>query len=162
MWSENNWLVHLPYWASICTIYHMQYYKNILQRLLPGLLIVLLTVGLVSLCKGQGIYDMWWTEDKKSIIQVYNCDGLLCGKIVYVSVDDPEEQNVKGTQILRDFKKVKADVWKKGRIYDPRRDKKFKGKIKLRGDELKLRGYVGISLFGKTQTWKRVRHNPMK
>ena len=46
--------------------------------------------------------------------------------------------------------------WVGGRIYDPNSGKTYKGTIRqVDGNTLKFRGYVGISLFGRTETWKR-------
>ncbi len=46
----------------------------------------------------------------------------------------------------------------KGTVYDPDNGKTFSCHISMSGpDTLKLRGYLGISLFGRTETWKRVK-----
>ena len=47
-----------------------------------------------------------------------------------------------------------------GTLYDPKTGKTYRGAMKAEGDELDLRGYVGIKLFGESQTWKRVAHPP--
>ena len=43
-----------------------------------------------------------------------------------------------------------------GKLYDPTSGKTYKGSMTLDGARLKLRGYVGISLFGRSETWTRV------
>jgi len=46
--------------------------------------------------------------------------------------------------------------WKNGRIYDPNSGKTYKCKLSLVDENtLELRGYIGISLLGRTETWTR-------
>jgi len=46
--------------------------------------------------------------------------------------------------------------WSGGTIYDPNNGKTYSCKLKLTGpDTLKVRGYIGISLIGRSETWKR-------
>ena len=49
------------------------------------------------------------------------------------------------------------DEWVGGRVFDPEGKKIYRGKIKVvdAGRKLDLRGYVGIPLIGRTQTWTR-------
>ena len=48
--------------------------------------------------------------------------------------------------------------WSGGRIYNPEDGKTYKCKLTLQDDgTLKVRGYVGMSIFGKTQIWRRLR-----
>ena len=42
-----------------------------------------------------------------------------------------------------------------GHLYDPRSGHTYKGTITAEGDTLHLHGYIGISLFGRTETWRR-------
>jgi uncharacterized protein (DUF2147 family) len=50
------------------------------------------------------------------------------------------------------------NVWEGGSIYNPREGKTYKCKMTLENlDTLKVRGFIGISLIGKTNTWIRVK-----
>ena len=42
-----------------------------------------------------------------------------------------------------------------GHLYDPKTGKTYKGTLTSEGDRLKLRGYVGAKLFGRTAEWTR-------
>lgn len=110
----------------------------------------------------QDIFGLWWTTDKKSMIRIYQCGNKLCGTVEYIPNPDPQGKQIKGDQLLSGFRQTQENVWKKGRIFDPRKDKSYKAKLTLKGDELKVRGFVGISLFGKTKTWTRVKDDPRK
>jgi uncharacterized protein (DUF2147 family) len=59
--------------------------------------------------------------------------------------------------MLKDFTYDDGE-WTDGHIYNPSDGKEYKAYMKLKDHKtLTVRGYVGISLFGKTDTWTRVR-----
>jgi uncharacterized protein (DUF2147 family) len=61
-----------------------------------------------------------------------------------------------GLIILRDFKHDDGE-WTGGRIYDPQNGKDYKCFMKLKDNKtLNVRGYIGISLLGRTEVWTRV------
>jgi uncharacterized protein (DUF2147 family) len=61
-----------------------------------------------------------------------------------------------GLQIMDGFVYDSESSWDKGRIYDPESGKTYQSKITLVSPHrLKIRGYVGIPLFGRTTTWNR-------
>ena len=118
----------------------------------------------------------WKTIDdddgkEKSIVQLWVKDGLLYGKIVKLFEDpdatckkcegDLKGKPVMGMQILTGLKKD-GDEWSGGRIMDPANGKTYKCYVELRegGKKLKVRGYIGISLFGRTQYWYRAEAPP--
>lgn len=61
-----------------------------------------------------------------------------------------------GLKLLRNFKHDGGDKWSDGKIYDPENGKEYSCNITLRDDKMDVRGYVGISLIGRTDTWFRV------
>ena len=62
-----------------------------------------------------------------------------------------------GLVMLKDFK-YDDDEWSGGHIYNPSDGKEYKAYMKLKDrNTLNVRGYVGISLLGKTDTWIRIR-----
>jgi hypothetical protein len=50
---------------------------------------------------------------------------------------------------------VNSTSWSQGKIYDPKNGKTYSCKMTLEGNELKVRGYVGFSLLGRTTVWTR-------
>ena len=61
-----------------------------------------------------------------------------------------------GLVILRNFR-AEGDDWVDGTAVDPENGKEYKGKIWSEGaDGLHLRGFIGITLFGRTELWKRI------
>lgn len=61
-----------------------------------------------------------------------------------------------GLTMMMGFRHAGGLEWKKGRIYDPENGKTYRCKMRLdKTGELHVRGYVGISLFGRTTRWRR-------
>jgi uncharacterized protein (DUF2147 family) len=62
-----------------------------------------------------------------------------------------------GLEILKNFKYKGKKKWQDGTIYDPENGKTYSCNIEMKDNNtLKIRGYVGISLLGRTTTWSRV------
>ena len=117
----------------------------------------------------------WMTEGGKSHVQIYPCGPHLCGRIVWlreplgkdglpkVDLKNPDQakrgQKIVGLQMMWNFAKASdPGEWESGRIYNPEEGETYKSTMKLRSDgKLEVRGYVGISLLGKSQYWERVR-----
>lgn len=108
------------------------------------------------------------TGEPKSWVEIYEKNGALYGKVVKLlpaaTTDkcnncpgDKKDKPLIGLDILWDLKPYK-DYWSYGKIVDPKDGKVYKASIWMDGnDKLKVRGYIGISLIGRTQTWHRVR-----
>jgi uncharacterized protein (DUF2147 family) len=110
------------------------------------------------------------TKKPKSVIAIYEENGKLYGKIEKLFREPTEEQNpvcdkcegalknqpILGMVILKDLQKD-DDEWSGGTIMDPGNGKTYKCKIAVEdgGKKLKVRGYIGLSLLGRTQHWVR-------
>ena len=61
-----------------------------------------------------------------------------------------------GMEIMFNFEWEKDNQWGHGKIYDPKSGNTYRGIITMdSGNRLDLRGYVGISWFGRTSYWTR-------
>ena len=59
--------------------------------------------------------------------------------------------------IMWDLKQDETNLWNGGKIMDPKNGKEYKCKIELEDpNTLNVRGFIGFSLLGRTQTWYRV------
>lgn len=79
-------------------------------------------------------------------------DDSICKKCS----DERRGQPVVGMTILRHMRQD-GDEWSGGEILDPENGKTYRAKMKLTdgGRKLVVRGYIGVSLFGRSQTWIR-------
>jgi len=117
------------------------------------------------------ILGQWYTKDSKALVEIYKCNDLYCGKIVWLKepfekdgsekLDDnnPDESKrtnkIIGLNLVSNFKFKGKNKWTGGTIYDPDNGKTYSCKMTLKGDKLKVRGFIGISLIGRTQVWSR-------
>jgi uncharacterized protein (DUF2147 family) len=59
--------------------------------------------------------------------------------------------------ILRGFVSTENNLWENGKIYDPKNGKDYSCKITMiDNNKLDVRGFIGISLLGRTETWTRI------
>ncbi len=119
---------------------------------------------------------VWKTIDDqsgkpKSLIRISVDNGELRGKIEKLFREPGEEQNptcdkcedarkdqpIIGMTILTGMKKD-GDEYNGGQILDPENGKVYKSKMALTdgGKKLDVRGYIGVPLLGRTQTWVRM------
>ena len=117
----------------------------------------------------------WRTIDDKTgeqtgVIEITQTGDVLTGRIIKVipkpgdpanpvckKCDGPEkDQPILGMMILKGFKRD-GDGWDGGTILDPRSGNVYSSEFHLddSGKKLLVRGYIGISLLGRTATWVR-------
>jgi uncharacterized protein (DUF2147 family) len=114
----------------------------------------------------------WYAEGGAAQVDVSDCDGELCGRVTWLRSPfdengcdlrdhynpDPalRERPVIGVRILTGLKPA-GDAWTGGAIYDPGSGSTYHCTLSLEGENrLRLRGYIGVPLFGRTTTWIRV------
>ncbi len=128
--------------------------------------------------KSDDIIGVWLNEDKDAHIQIYKEGEKFFGKIVWLSepidsitgkpkVDDknsdPKLQNrpIMGLLLLKNFVFDGDDEWEDGEIYDPKSGNTYSCYMefpdKNNKNNLKIRGYIGFSLFGRTTYWTRTK-----
>ena len=124
--------------------------------------------------KANRITGKWLTKEEKARIKIYQCNGdEYCGKIIWTknhaegkpperddNNPDPDKRDRKilGLTILTNLKyNAEEEIWEDGTIYDPERGKEYNCYVKLTNpDKLKLRGYVGFSMLGRSSYWTRI------
>ncbi|MBK8517493.1 MAG: DUF2147 domain-containing protein [Saprospiraceae bacterium] len=117
-----------------------------------------------------GVWKNLDDEDgkEKSHIEIYEQNGKLRGKVIKLLPaatvtkcnawkGEKKGKDLVGMDILWDLKNS-GKVWEGGQILDPKNGKEYNCKIEFDGTEkLKVRGYIGISMFGRTQVWYKVK-----
>ncbi|NTU57526.1 MAG: DUF2147 domain-containing protein [Chlorobiaceae bacterium] len=150
--------------------------NRIVVSLLAGLLLCFASVIPVSAgtVASEDVVGKWQTfrdGRHRSTIEIYrNENSTYEGRIVWGETPglldsknpDPAKrgQVLVGQVILRDFVYAGENSWKKGRIYDPDSGHEYSASMQLDDDgrdrnTLRLRGFIGISLFGRTEKWTR-------
>lgn len=130
-------------------------------------------LSLTSQANAQEVYNptgYWLTENERAVIYVKECDAGLCGSIHWIIEGgmqfdkfNPDINRQKDPlcrrQIMSGFSQnaQNPNKWGGGEIYKADEGDTYNANLTvLSEDKMKLRGYVGISLLGKTQTWTRV------
>ncbi|MEN8704150.1 MAG: DUF2147 domain-containing protein [Polaribacter sp.] len=122
----------------------------------------------------QSIFGKWnstndETGEIDSVIEIYKKNNKAFAKVVKIM--DPSRQNsvctacegenknkrILGLDILTGLEK-NDDEWSGGEILDPRNGSVYNCYIKLvKKDKLKIRGFIGVAIFGKTKYWERAK-----
>ncbi|MDP9960094.1 DUF2147 domain-containing protein [Chryseobacterium sp. DT-3] len=130
---------------------------------------VLSLFGVLSFAQIEGKWKTIDDETKqaKSIVEIYKkSDGKYYGKVSQLLIkpanpnctsckDDRKGKPILGLEIIRGLKK-EGDEFTGGTITDPKTGKTYKCTITKSGDKLNVRGYMGVSVFGRTQVWDKV------
>lgn len=144
-----------------------------MKKFLTLTLIFTLTISFTA--NSQSIFGKWKTVDdesgnEKSIVEIYKgSDGKAYAKILELLEEDKQgsvcdncegakkDQPIEGMEIIDGLSKD-DDEWSDGKILDPKTGKIYKCLIELEeNNKLKVRGYIGFSLIGRTQYWYRAK-----
>jgi uncharacterized protein (DUF2147 family) len=137
--------------------------------LLPALLLAMIfLLAAVSANAATPLEGYWLTQNERSVIRVEECDKGLCGYIHWIieggmqtDSKNPDEsmrdRPMCGMPILWGMSETSGTQWENGKIYKADDGDIYDADLTLQPDDsLKVRGYRGITLFGKTQIWNRV------
>ena len=137
------------------------------------LIALLLFVGPIAMAASSSPVGTWRTFDdqdgkESGAVIITNRGGMLFGNIARINdpakvnalcalcTGDRKNEPVLGMEVIRGMK-PDGDGWDGGTIVDPKTGKVYKLKMHLEdgGQKLVVRGFIGISLFGRSQTWLR-------
>ena len=137
---------------------------NMLNKMTLGL--AGLAVSAVAMADPAGT---WRTIDDKtgqpkSIVVITNSGGeykariqkVLSGDVCDVCEGRFKGKNLAGETIMWGVRSEGGNVYSGGTILDPKTNKQYKVKITDNGGTLTVRGYMGVSLLGRNQTWQRM------
>jgi len=144
---------------------------------------VIIASMMFSVAKAQGTHDAvvgtWLVQDGSGKVKIEKVGDKYTGKLVWIKnptdktgkpLTDSKNPDVAmrnrpqmGLPLLQNFVFDEENHWTSGTIYDPDEGKTYSCKMTMKDNQtLEVRGYVGISLFGRTDTWKRVDDITMK
>lgn len=146
-----------------------------------GKALLFIFIGLLSMSflgdmrsqKGDDILGLWLTEEKDGKIQVFKVGNEYRGKVVWANKiygpngeklrdtknPDPKKRSriLEGAVILEGLVFDGDDTWDDGEIYDSTKGNTYSCNVTMEDGNLVLRGYIGISLFGQSTTWTRIK-----
>jgi uncharacterized protein (DUF2147 family) len=99
----------------------------------------------------------WLTAEGTSKITVAPCGSKFCGKLTWLKNPEKAPQTGKlGAVIFKDFEIADNNTLEEGKIYDPRNEKWYSGRLKVGSDgKLEVRGWLGVPALGKSVYWTR-------
>jgi len=111
------------------------------------------------------ITGLYWSPKKDAKIEIYKRGEHYFGRSVWVAMPRKDNKNPNETLQIRDVLGIELltnfsfdnGTYTKGEIYDPESGKTYDCKMTLDGNNLKVRGYIGISLFGRTEIFERIK-----
>jgi uncharacterized protein (DUF2147 family) len=137
--------------------------------------IVSLITFFASITFADSIVGKWKTIDDetgkpKSVVEITQAGETFSGHILELlnpekvdpvcekCQDEKKDKPIKGLEIIWDLKETeKGKEWSGGKILDPKNGKIYKTRLRTKedGKKLEVRGYIGFSLLGRSQTWVR-------
>jgi uncharacterized protein (DUF2147 family) len=132
---------------------------------------LLFLVPNLSAQSSQSIIGTWLSESKDGKILVYSSGNKFFGKLVggdklYDEKGNPRKDLHNPDEKLKDRPLLNLIIlsnfiysdgkWTQGHVYDPKNGKLYNAMLTLKGNQLEIRGYVGIPLFGRTTVWTRI------
>lgn len=121
------------------------------------------------------LLDSVWLMDGKVAVQIFDCNGLMCGRILWLQIPrDPQglldrdkhnpdpslrQRGLCGLTILWNLQPDGANRWRDGWFYNPDDGRTYRVTAELTSDELiTARVYTLLPLLGQTKTLQRVLH----
>lgn len=114
----------------------------------------------------------YWKTPSGAVVLIAPCGQSLCAQIAALSrgkhpltdTNNPDprlrERPLCGLRIGDGFVEVDAQHARGGHLYDPKSGRTYSGQMTAEGDHLELRGYIGLPIFGRSETWTRASQPP--
>ena len=146
--------------------------KALLTLCLIGIMMLPLFIYAQQKASADAILGLWFNAEKDAKIEVYKSDGNYYGKVVWLK-NPLDEKGKPKTDVKNPDPKLKTrprlnlvvltglkakgnGMYEKGKIYDPKNGKTYSCQAELKNAKtLALRGYIGVSVIGRTSEWTR-------
>ena len=152
------------------------------MRNMKSLLVILTLLVLGASARGDdgdAILGAWHTTSNRSVVRLFKRGDHYFGQIISLSApnwpaddklgmggkaktdrNNPQKElrgrTIAGVEFMSNFVYSGKQLWEDGKIYDPEVGKTYKCKMTLVAtNRLEVRGFIGISLLGRTATWTR-------
>jgi uncharacterized protein (DUF2147 family) len=149
--------------------------RKLRNNIIAGLILLLAPAAALSQTNG-GLVGKWKTIDDetnapRSVVEITEANGELQGRILQIFYRPDEKpdpvceacegerkgQPVIGMTFLWGLKPDGSNEWASGSVLDPKNGKIYNAKAALTegGQKLRLRGFIGTPILGRTQIWLR-------
>lgn len=145
------------------------------KRFLGAILLLTLLIATFSAQAApnpDAVLGVWKNGEGTGMIQIFKKGDKYFGRLVWLKVpnnpdgtprtdvNNPDEAKrktpLKGLENMRDFVSTGDGKWENGKIYDPKNGSDYSCEMTLvDANTLEVRGFIGLSLFGRTDVWKR-------
>ncbi|UPK68751.1 DUF2147 domain-containing protein [Chitinophaga filiformis] len=132
--------------------------------------LLIATGSIFAQSAGDKILGTWLNEEKDGKIEIYKSGSKYFGKLVWgknmyepdgssrtdIKNPDPKlrSRKLQDLVLLTNFTYDDGE-WEGGKIYDPKSGKTYSCVMKFKGNILQIKGYIGITLLGRTTTWTK-------
>ncbi len=126
---------------------------------------LLFTLQMATAQNADKIIGKYWSPKKDGKVEIYKVGDKYFGKIIWGNKPSKDTKNPKpelrtrgviGIVFLSNFK-FKDEQYQDGEIYDPISGKTYSCKMWLENQNLKVRGFIGISILGRTEIFERIK-----
>lgn len=135
------------------------------HTLLAIIILFSLSSSVAGIIEPGDITGLYWSPKKDAKIEIYRKGKQYYGKFIWLAnprkdFENPDpslqDRELTGLEFLSGFSFDDGE-YTGGKIYDPETGKTYSCKMSISGGSLKVRGYVGISLFGRTEYFERIK-----
>lgn len=131
--------------------------------------IILLFIILGNMLFANPILGYWMTQEgktgKEAIVLMEKVGEKYSGKIKYIATVDKKfniisytnKDEIIGFELVKDFKKTDNNIYKNGRVIDPKSSREYYASVRVEGEDFILRGSLDPhGILGAKRVWKKV------
>lgn len=142
---------------------------KVMKKMLAAFLMLFLVTSVFAQSNdAEKIIGTYMTDGNEGKVLIAKKNNKFYGTLVWTNIPDALDKNnpdegqrknkLAGQVVLKDLEYTGKNVWENGTIYDPNSGKTYKCKVTIDAKgNLKVRGFIGISLAGKTTIWTKVK-----
>ena len=139
-----------------------------MKKIIALILVFSSTFIIAQTQKADDLIGTYMTDKNEGMVEITKRDNKYFGKLLWTKTEGKldtnnpdvkqQSQPLRGKEILKSFDFNGSDLWHNGTIYDPKNGKTYSCKItRDEKGNLSVRGYIGVSLLGRTTLWIKVK-----
>lgn len=112
--------------------------------------------------------SVWLLEGGEAAVELFECGGLLCGRIAWLRVEPPRDggsalpdRRLCNLSVMTRLRAVGHGRWEDGSVFDPRTGRSYRFRLTVQSpDRLLAIAYLGLPALGERQLLRRVQDLP--